>query len=81
MGTALSERLIDAKLPVIGFDIEAAGCDKLRANGGTAVTSVRELAGRSRRIIIAVYSGVQAEVLFGEIEAICPRPARSEVSQ
>jgi putative dehydrogenase len=26
MGTALSERLIDAKVPVIGFDIEATGC-------------------------------------------------------
>jgi 3-hydroxyisobutyrate dehydrogenase-like beta-hydroxyacid dehydrogenase len=68
MGTALSERLIDAKLPVIGFDIEAAGCNKLRANGGAVVTSVRELAGRSRTIIIAVYSGEQAEALFGEIE-------------
>jgi 3-hydroxyisobutyrate dehydrogenase-like beta-hydroxyacid dehydrogenase len=52
MGTALSERLIDAKLPVIGLDIEAACCDKLRANGNAAV-----------------------------IEAIRPRPARSEVSQ
>jgi 3-hydroxyisobutyrate dehydrogenase-like beta-hydroxyacid dehydrogenase len=68
MGTALSERLIDAKLPVIGFDIEAAGCDKLRANGGTVVTSVRELAGRSRTIVTAVYSGEQVEALFGEIE-------------
>jgi 3-hydroxyisobutyrate dehydrogenase-like beta-hydroxyacid dehydrogenase len=68
MGTAFSERLIDAKLPVVGFDIEAAGCDKLRANGGTVVTSVRELAGRSRTIVIAVYSGEQAEALFGEIE-------------
>jgi 3-hydroxyisobutyrate dehydrogenase-like beta-hydroxyacid dehydrogenase len=69
MGTAFSERLIDAKLPVIGFDIEAAGCEKLKANGGMVATSVRELAGRSRTIIIAVFSGEQAEALFGEIES------------
>jgi 3-hydroxyisobutyrate dehydrogenase-like beta-hydroxyacid dehydrogenase len=69
MGTAFSERLIDAKLSVIGFDIEAAGCEKLRANGGLVATSLRELAGQSRTIIIAVYSQEQAEALFGEIES------------
>jgi 3-hydroxyisobutyrate dehydrogenase-like beta-hydroxyacid dehydrogenase len=69
MGTAFSERLIDAKVPVIGFDIEAASCETLRANGGRVATSLRELAGRSQTIIIAVYSGEQAEALFGEIES------------
>jgi 3-hydroxyisobutyrate dehydrogenase-like beta-hydroxyacid dehydrogenase len=69
MGTALSERLIDAKVPVIGFDINAGGCEKLRATGGMVATSVRELAGRSRTIIVAVYSGEQVETLFGEIES------------
>jgi 3-hydroxyisobutyrate dehydrogenase-like beta-hydroxyacid dehydrogenase len=69
MGTALSVRLIDAKLPVIGFDIEPAGCEKFKANGGLVATSLRELAGRSGTIIIAVYSGEQAEALFGEIES------------
>jgi 3-hydroxyisobutyrate dehydrogenase-like beta-hydroxyacid dehydrogenase len=68
MGTALSERLIDAKVPVIGFDIEAGACENLRAPGGTIATSARELAGWSRTILIAVYSGEQVEALFGELE-------------
>ena len=68
MGTALSERLIDAKVPMIGFDIDAAGCERLRAMGGMVATSLRDLAGRSRMIIVAVYSGEQALALFGEIE-------------
>ena len=69
MGTALSARLIDARVPVIGFDIEAAGCEQLKANGGTLAGSVRELAARSRTILVAVYSGEQVLALFGEIES------------
>jgi 3-hydroxyisobutyrate dehydrogenase-like beta-hydroxyacid dehydrogenase len=68
MGTALSERLIDAKISLIGFDIEPSRCDRLQANGMTVAASVHELAGLSRTIVIAVYSGEQVEVLFGEIE-------------
>jgi 3-hydroxyisobutyrate dehydrogenase-like beta-hydroxyacid dehydrogenase len=68
IGIALSERLIDAKVPVIGFDIEATGCDKLKAIGGAIAASVRDLAGRSRAIVVAVYSGEQVEALFGGIE-------------
>jgi 3-hydroxyisobutyrate dehydrogenase-like beta-hydroxyacid dehydrogenase len=68
MGTALSERLIDAKMPVIGFDIEASRCDKLKARGGMVASSVRELAAKALTIIIAVYNGEQAETVFGEIE-------------
>ena len=44
MGTALSERLIDADVPLIGFDIEPTRRDKLGAIGGMVATSVRELA-------------------------------------
>jgi 3-hydroxyisobutyrate dehydrogenase-like beta-hydroxyacid dehydrogenase len=69
MGIALSGRLIDAKVPVIGFDIEAAGSERLRAMGGMVATSLRDLAARSRIIIVAVYSGEQALALFGEIES------------
>jgi 3-hydroxyisobutyrate dehydrogenase-like beta-hydroxyacid dehydrogenase len=68
MGTALSERLIDADMPLIGFDIEPTRREKLNATGGIAATSVSELAGRSATIIIAVYSGEQVEALFGELE-------------
>lgn len=69
MGTALSERLLDAKIEVIGFDIEAARCEKLKAAGGAIAASVRELAGRSRIVAVAVYSGEQVEALFGDIES------------
>jgi len=68
MGTALSERLIEADVPLIGYDIEPARREKLKAAGGIAATSVCELAGRSRTIIIAVYSGEQVEALFGDFE-------------
>jgi 3-hydroxyisobutyrate dehydrogenase-like beta-hydroxyacid dehydrogenase len=67
MGTALSDRLIAAGKPVIGFDIDAGRCAALKASGGTVATSLRELAGQCRTIIIAVFSGEQAEALFGEI--------------
>jgi 3-hydroxyisobutyrate dehydrogenase-like beta-hydroxyacid dehydrogenase len=68
MGTALSERLIDAGVPVIGFDIEPAAAAKLKAIGGALAASVRELAGRCRTILVAVYDGTQVEALFDEIE-------------
>ena len=67
MGAALSERLIGAKVPVIGFDIEPAKCEKLQALGGLVATSVHERSDRSRAIVIAVHSGEQVEVLFGEL--------------
>ena len=67
MGTTLSERLIGAKVPVIGFDVEPAKCEKLQAFGGLVATSVHELADRSRAIVVAVYSGEQVETLFGEL--------------
>ena len=67
MGTALAERLIAAGKPVIGFDIDTGRCAALKASGGAVATSLRELAGQSRTIVIAVFSGQQAEALFGGI--------------
>src|SRR5258708_10156625 len=69
MGTALSERLIDAKVPVIVFDIETSRCEKLRATGGIVAGSVRDLAAETQTIIIAAYDGEQAETVLGEIES------------
>jgi 3-hydroxyisobutyrate dehydrogenase-like beta-hydroxyacid dehydrogenase len=76
MGSALAERLIDAKISVIGFDLEASRCETLKAGGGLIAPSVRELAGRCPTIIIAVFSGEQADTLLGEIatSAGSPRP-------
>ena len=69
MGTALSERLIGAKIPVIGCDIEPARCETLKALGGLVATSVHELVCRSGTIVVAVYSGEQVEALFGELDS------------
>jgi 3-hydroxyisobutyrate dehydrogenase-like beta-hydroxyacid dehydrogenase len=67
IGIALCERLIEAKHPVLGFDIDPVRCDALKAIGGTTATSMRELAGKSRIIVIAVYNGEQAEAVFDEL--------------
>jgi putative dehydrogenase len=67
MGIALSARLIDAKIPLIGFDIDPVRCGMFKSSGGVVATSVHELAARSRAIIIAVYSGEQVAALFDEI--------------
>jgi 3-hydroxyisobutyrate dehydrogenase-like beta-hydroxyacid dehydrogenase len=69
MGTALSERLIEAGIAVIGFDIDCARSEKLKAVGGMAAASLQELAGRCQIIVIAVYSGEQVEALFGDLES------------
>jgi 3-hydroxyisobutyrate dehydrogenase-like beta-hydroxyacid dehydrogenase len=68
MGTALSGRLIDAGIAMIGFDIDPARSEKLRADGGMAAASVQELARQCKTIVIAVYSGEQVEALFGDLE-------------
>ncbi|MBR1287474.1 NAD(P)-dependent oxidoreductase [Bradyrhizobium sp. AUGA SZCCT0177] len=68
MGIALSARLIDAKIPLVGFDIDPVRCGMFKASGGMVANSVRELAGRCRTIIVAVYSGEQVEALFDEID-------------
>src|SRR5882724_1512935 len=67
MGIALSARLIDAKISLIGFDIDPARCGMFKASGGMVATSVRELAAHCPTIIIAVYSGEQVAALFDEI--------------
>jgi 3-hydroxyisobutyrate dehydrogenase-like beta-hydroxyacid dehydrogenase len=70
LGMALCERLIDAKIPVIGFDIEPPKCKDLRTLGGLVATTAREVAERAQTIVVAVYSGEQVEALFSEIDLI-----------
>ena len=55
-------------MPVIGFDIDASRCEKLKASGGELAASARDLAGRCRTIVVAVYSGEQVEALLAELE-------------
>jgi len=61
MGEVYAQRLIDAKFPVIGFDIEPARRIRLSEIGGSSVSSVAELAHRSHCIIIAVFNTEQVE--------------------
>jgi len=81
IGTAFSERLVGADIPVIGFDIDPARCEKLRDNRGTVAASARGLASHSRAIVIAVYSGAEAEAAFAELESSPARPAKSSASR
>jgi L-threonate 2-dehydrogenase len=68
MGAALSARLIDAGIAVIGFDIDAGRCKALKAGGCELAVSAAELAARCRTIVVAVYSAGQVEALLAEIE-------------
>jgi 3-hydroxyisobutyrate dehydrogenase-like beta-hydroxyacid dehydrogenase len=70
LGMALCERLIDAKIPVIGFDIEPPKCKNLTTLGGLVATTAREVAERVQTIVVAVYSGEQVEALFSQLDLI-----------
>jgi 3-hydroxyisobutyrate dehydrogenase-like beta-hydroxyacid dehydrogenase len=61
MGEVYARRLLDADIPVIGFDIDPTRRSRLAAIGGQPVQSVAELAGPARCIIIAVFSTEQVE--------------------
>ena len=56
MGEVYARRLLDAGIPVIGFDIDPARRARLAEIGGCAVASIGELAGPARCIIIAVFN-------------------------
>jgi L-threonate 2-dehydrogenase len=68
MGSALSARLIDAGLPMIGFDIDAARCEALRASGGEAAASASELIAKCRTIVVALYNAAQIGKVFDEFD-------------
>ena len=61
MGEVYARRLIDARIPVTGFDVDAAKRARLAEIGGRPVGSIAELAARARCIVIAVYSTDQVE--------------------
>jgi 3-hydroxyisobutyrate dehydrogenase-like beta-hydroxyacid dehydrogenase len=68
VGSALSARLIDAGLPMIGFDIDAARCEALRASGGEAAASASELIAKCRTIVVALYNAAQIGKVFDEFD-------------
>jgi 3-hydroxyisobutyrate dehydrogenase-like beta-hydroxyacid dehydrogenase len=64
MGTALSQRLIDAGIPVLGFDIDPTRGEMLQANGVGIVQSAHDVFSRCRAVVVAVYDGTQVKTLF-----------------
>jgi 3-hydroxyisobutyrate dehydrogenase-like beta-hydroxyacid dehydrogenase len=61
MGEVYARRLIDAGIPVIGFDIDPARRARLADIGGEPVASIADLAAPARAILIAVFSTAQVE--------------------
>ncbi|MBR0758028.1 NAD(P)-dependent oxidoreductase [Bradyrhizobium jicamae] len=74
MGSALATRLIDAGIKVIGYDIDAARCDVLRAGGGEIAASTTEVAARCRTIVIAVYGSAQIKALLPDLATAAVPP-------
>ncbi len=61
MGEVYAQRLLDAKIPVTGFDLDSARRARLTEIGGCPAQSIAELAGPARCIIIAVFNTEQVE--------------------
>ena len=61
MGEVYAQRLLDAKIPVTGYDIDAARRSRLALIGGKPVESIAALAKPARCIIIAVFNTEQVE--------------------
>ena len=74
MGSALSARLIDAGVGVIGFDVDAAKTDGLRASGAEFAAFAADVAARCRTIVIAVYDAAQVTGLLPDLANAEPPP-------
>jgi 3-hydroxyisobutyrate dehydrogenase-like beta-hydroxyacid dehydrogenase len=61
MGEVYAKRLIDARIPVTGFDIDPARRARLKDIGGTPADSIAALAKPARCVIIAVFDTAQVE--------------------
>jgi 3-hydroxyisobutyrate dehydrogenase len=61
MGEVYAQRLIDAGIPVIGYDIDAARRARLNEIGGKAVDSIAALAKPSLAVLVAVFNTAQVE--------------------
>ena len=61
MGEVYAQRLLDTKIPVTGYDIDAARRSRLALIGGKPAESIAALAKAARCIIIAVFNTEQVE--------------------
>src|SRR5262245_15592921 len=68
IGPALAARLIDARIPVIGFDIDPARCSAFRDIGGKPADTVAQVFANCRTLVIAVYGASQARSLLDELD-------------
>jgi L-threonate 2-dehydrogenase len=67
MGTALSARLIDARIGVTGFDVDPERRTAFADIGGESAASVAEVMARCRTIVVAVYTAAQVQSLFDAV--------------
>lgn len=74
MGSALSARLIDAGIGVIGFDVDARKTDGWRTSGAEFAAFAADVAARCRIIVIAVYDGAQAIGLLPDLASSTSPP-------
>jgi len=61
MGEVYAQRLLDAGIPVTGFDIDPARRARLAEIGGKPAATIAELAKSANCIIVAVFSTAQVE--------------------
>ncbi|MDB5602596.1 MAG: hypothetical protein JWN71_4640 [Xanthobacteraceae bacterium] len=61
MGEVFAKRLLDAGIPVVGYDVDPARRARLDAIGGRSVASIAELAQPLRCILLAVFNTDQVE--------------------
>src|SRR5262245_50519030 len=61
MGEVYAQRLIDAQIPVTGFDIDPARRSRLAEIGGLPMSSIAELTKPARCVIVAVFNTEQVE--------------------
>ena len=64
MGTALAARLIEAGVPVIGFDIDPARC---KTFAGETAVSAAEVMAHCRTMVVAVFDAKQVEAVLRDV--------------
>ena len=76
MGTACAKRLLAAGFEVLGYDTDAAKLDSFAALGGSAASSLAEIARACDRVVIAVFHTDQVEATVeGPRGLLATRPA------
>jgi 3-hydroxyisobutyrate dehydrogenase-like beta-hydroxyacid dehydrogenase len=70
MGTALAHRLLCARIPVVGFDLDPSKRENLERQGGSAAQSVMEVGRRCDHILISVLTMAQVEQVVEEFDGL-----------